>query len=161
MVASASRTRRTWVLLAYRLPREPSTPRINLWRKLRGLGAGQLLDGLVALPLDTRNKEQLEWLAEAVIEADGEASIWTGRPVTAAQERTLVAAMIRAIAQEYRVIIDAAGAPQVDGASRRRTLARLRRELARVRARDYFPPPERRAAETAVEALGRTLEVAG
>ena len=24
-----------WVLLAYRLPREPSTPRIALWRKLR------------------------------------------------------------------------------------------------------------------------------
>src|SRR4051794_9204915 len=30
-------TRTSWVLLAYRLPREPSTPRIALWRKLRAL----------------------------------------------------------------------------------------------------------------------------
>src|SRR5258708_1839751 len=27
-----------WVFLAYRLPREPSTPRIAVWRKLRRLG---------------------------------------------------------------------------------------------------------------------------
>jgi len=25
---------RRWVLLAYRMPREPSTPRIALWRRL-------------------------------------------------------------------------------------------------------------------------------
>ena len=32
-------TTREWVLLAYRIPREPSTPRISVWRKLRRLGA--------------------------------------------------------------------------------------------------------------------------
>ena len=41
-----------WVLLAYRMPREPSTPRIAVWRKLRKLGAVQLVDGFVALPAD-------------------------------------------------------------------------------------------------------------
>ena len=41
-----------WVLLAYRLPREPSTPRIAVWRKLRRQGAVQVLDGLVALPAE-------------------------------------------------------------------------------------------------------------
>ena len=39
-----------WVLLSYRLPREPSTPRIAVWRKLRRLGVAQISDGLVALP---------------------------------------------------------------------------------------------------------------
>ena len=62
-------TRLQWVLLAYRLPREPSTPRIALWRKLRRLGVVQLLDGLVALPLDSRNREQLEWLADEVADS--------------------------------------------------------------------------------------------
>ena len=60
------------MLLAFRLPREPSTPRTALWRKLRQLGAAQLLDGLVALPLDARNREQFEWLADGVVEAGGE-----------------------------------------------------------------------------------------
>ena len=62
----AESRRGRWVLLAFRLPREPSTPRIAVWRKLKRLGVAQLLDGLVALPLDSRNREQLEWLAADV-----------------------------------------------------------------------------------------------
>ena len=41
-----------WLLLAYHLPREPSTPRIGVWRKLRRLGVAQLDDLLVTLPAD-------------------------------------------------------------------------------------------------------------
>src|SRR5438876_11503613 len=82
-----------WVLLAYRLPREPSTPRIALWRALRRLGVGQLLDGLVALPADNRTRERLEWLADEVIEAGGEASVWLARPGSAAQEGAVAAGM--------------------------------------------------------------------
>jgi len=149
-----------WVLLAYRLPREPSTPRITLWRKLKRLGAGQLLDGLVALPLDSRNKEQLEWLADAVIEDGGEASIWTAQPATAAQELSLARTMAEAIAAEYSLVAGTATEAQEDPSTARRTLARLRRELARIRARDFFPPPERKLAEAAVEALARELEPA-
>ena len=40
-----------WVLLSYRMPREPSTPRITIWRKLKRLGVAQLGDGLIALPV--------------------------------------------------------------------------------------------------------------
>ena len=43
--------RRDWVLRAYRLPREPSAPRLAVWGKLKRLGVAQLLDGLVGLPL--------------------------------------------------------------------------------------------------------------
>ena len=35
----------------------------------------QLADGLVALPLDARNKERLEWLADEIIVNGGEASV--------------------------------------------------------------------------------------
>ena len=64
-----------WVLLAYRLPREPSTPRITVWRHLRRLGVAQIADGVVALPLDARTRERLDWLAEEVIENGGEATV--------------------------------------------------------------------------------------
>ena len=67
-----------WVLLSYRLRREPSSPRIALWRELKRLGADQVLDGLVVLPLDSRNREQLEWLADEVEQAGGDAMIWIG-----------------------------------------------------------------------------------
>ena len=70
-----------WVLLAYRLPRVPSTPRSAVWRKLKRLGVAQLGDGLVALPADPRTREQLEWIAEEVTDHGGEATLWLGRPL--------------------------------------------------------------------------------
>src|ERR687892_567889 len=95
-----------WVLMSYRFPRGPSTPRIAAWRKLHRLGVAQLQDGLVALPLDARNREQLEWVAQDVMDAGGEASIWLAEPTTDAQERQLVARMMDEIAAEYQTLID-------------------------------------------------------
>src|SRR5204863_434623 len=91
--------RMQWVLLAYRLPREPSSPRIALWRKLKRLGVAQLLDGLVALPLDSRNRERLEWLANDVVEAGGEATIWIGALASGGQGRELADPVLWEIAK--------------------------------------------------------------
>lgn len=148
-----------WVLLAYRLPREPSTPRIALWRSLRRLGVAQLLDGLVALPADSRTREQFDWLADSVIEAGGEATVWLGQPGSAALERTIAQGMQSAISAEYTKVIEQARAASSEGTgSHKRTLARLRRELRRIRRRDYFAAPERDAASAAVEGLAASIE---
>ena len=158
-VTSVAAKRMAWVLLAYRLPRDPSTPRSALWRKLRRLGAAQVLDGLTALPLDARNREQLEWLADEVIEAGGEATIWVSELTSAAQERELATRMAEAVAAEYRALIeDATTARAERPGSRRRTLGRLRRELRRIRARDHFPPAERELAQQEVEELAALVE---
>jgi hypothetical protein len=147
-------SRTQWVMLVYRLPRTPSTPRINVWRKLRRLGVVQVVDGVVALPLDSRNREQLEWLADEVVAAGGAATIWVSQTATAAQERALATEMALRVADEYRAITASAqGAVDGGEVQRRRTLARLRRELRRVGSRDYFPPPERDEARAAVERL--------
>jgi hypothetical protein len=98
-----------WVLLGYRVPREPSTPRITVWRKLKRLGVAQVVDGLVALPLDARTKEQLEWLGDEIVEAGGEATIWTARLGSVRQERELAGRMAAAVAAEYQTLVDAAG----------------------------------------------------
>jgi hypothetical protein len=159
-MVTSSRSR--WVLLAYHLPREPSTPRIALWRKLRRLGVVQLQDGLVALPLDARTREQLEWLAEEVTDAGGQAGIWLAEPATAAQERALAQRMAAAVAADYQTVTkEAAAARALPPGPRRRTVGRLRRELRRIALRDHFPPPEREQARAAVAALAATLTTAG
>jgi hypothetical protein len=142
------------------MPREPSTPRITVWRKLKRLGVVQLVDGLVALPLDARTKEQFEWIGDEIVEAGGEATIWLGRLGSARAEREVAARMAAAVAGEYRGVIEAAEqADRGDPVGRRRTVARLRRELRRIGQRDYFPPAERNRARAAVEALAASLEV--
>lgn len=74
------------------MPREPSTPRIAVWRKLRRLGVAQLGDGLVALPSDARTQEQLEWMAEEIPAADGSSMLWRAQLLSVADQRRLDAA---------------------------------------------------------------------
>jgi hypothetical protein len=143
-----------WVLLSYRMPREPSTPRITIWRKLKRLGVAQLSDGLIALPADARTREHLDWIAEEIVESGGTATVWIAQPATLAQERELAAGMAAARTDEYRSVVDqAAAARDADGADRVRTVRRLRDELRRIHRRDYFPPAQRDTARQAVEAL--------
>jgi hypothetical protein len=143
-----------WVLLSYRMPREPSTPRITIWRKLKRLGVAQIGDGLIALPADARTREQLDWIAEEIVESGGSANVWLAQPATRAQERGLAADMAAARSEEYRIVIDqAAAASRVPETERIRTVRRLRDELRRIHRRDYFPPAERDTARQAVESL--------
>src|SRR5258708_20224420 len=85
-----------WVLLSYRIPREPSTPRITIWRKLKRLGVAQLGDGLVALPADARTREQIDWIAEEITDAEGTASVSLAQPASLNQQRHLPTAMAHA-----------------------------------------------------------------
>ena len=143
-----------WVLLAYRLPRVPSTPRSAVWRKLKRLGAAQLGDGLVALPADPRTREQLEWVAEEVTDHGGEATIWLGCPLDTSAIAAVIDRMTLAVAAEYdAVAAEAASMHTTDAAARRRPVARLRRELHRIQGRDYFTCPQRDTARRAVETL--------
>jgi Protein ChrB, N-terminal len=151
----------SWVLLAYRLPREPSNPRVAVWRKLERLGVARLGDGLVALPADARTREQLDWLAEEILEAGGVATVWLATPGSAAQERTIAEAMRTARAAEYRAVTDQVrDAARGGAAERMRALRRLRGELRRIARRDFFPPAERKVARAAVDALAATAPAA-
>jgi len=142
------------VLLAYRLPREPSSPRIAVWRKLKRLGVAQLSDGLVALPADARTREALEWIAQEVREAGGQADLWLAEPGEQAQQQRLLAELSAARAAEYQAVqTDAEQAQQFGAAARRRAGQRLRAELARIARRDFFPPAQRDWAQAAVQAL--------
>ena len=120
----------------------------------------QILDGLVALPRDSRTQERFEWLADEILEAGGESWIWFAGAGSVAQERELARRMADAVAGEYRSVIAAASAAaEADGTVRRRTLARLRRALQAINARDFFSPPERELARQAVDELATLVEV--
>jgi uncharacterized protein YdbL (DUF1318 family) len=140
--------------LIYRLPREPSTPRISVWRRLKRLGVAQLGDGLVALPADARTREQLEWVAELVTQGGGSAGVWLARPATAAQERDIARQMATARAEEYEQVAAAATtALATHGAARIRVRRRLRQQLRDITRRDFFPPLSRDDAQVAVRRL--------
>lgn len=124
-----------WAMLSYRIPREPSTPRIAVWRRLKDLGVAQVVDGLVALPSSAHTREQLEWVSAKVKEADGEAIVWVATPASRREADRLVHDMNTARTQEYRTLLDEIESSDVVDS---RTLARWRRELRRIDRRDHF-----------------------
>ncbi|MDP9485240.1 MAG: chromate resistance protein [Actinomycetota bacterium] len=150
--------RTRWLVLIYRLPREPSRPRVAAWRKLKTLGAVYLQDGVAALPEDAVTREQLEWLQLNVREAGGEASLWEARPDTLAEERRLVEAFRSSREEAYRAITEAAGRIRRkaemggDGNALLKELAKLEKEFRAERRRDYFRSPLRKEASAALKA---------
>jgi hypothetical protein len=123
-------------VLSYRLPREPSTPRITIWRKLKRLGVAQIGDGVVALPADARTREHLEWIAEEIIDAHGTAVIWLAQPTTPTAERELAGTMAAARTAEYaHVITEATAATHLEAPERAAVARRLRAEMRRIHRR--------------------------
>ena len=149
--------RARWVLLVYKLPREPSRHRVAVWRKLRDLGALYIQDGVAALPEDAVTREQLEWLQLRVREAGGEATLWEARPGTLAEEAKLVATFRASREEAYRAIV--AGAERVrrkaemgGGDTLAEQLGKLEREFRAERRRDYFRSSLRAEAAAALKA---------
>ena len=163
--------RTRWVLLVYRLPREPSRHRVAVWRKLRDLGALYLQDGVAVLPEDAVTREQLEWLQLRVREAGGDATLWEARPGTVAEEAGLVEDFRHSREEAYRAIIAEAGRLQRKarmGGGVLEKLGKLERRFRAERRRDYFRSPLRseaaqtlKAAREAARTSQESVEILG
>ena len=149
--------RPSWVLLVYRLPREPSRHRVAVWRKLRDLGALYLQDGVAALPEDAVTREQLEWLQLRVREAGGEATLWEAKPGTMVEQAELVEAFRSSREEAYKAIIAEAERlrrkAQMGGVDLPEQLGKLEREFRAERRRDYFRSPLRGEAAASLKAV--------
>ena len=76
--------------MVYKIPREPSAPRVSVWRKLKQLGAALLHDSVWVLPATPRTKEQFQWLAAEISELGGETMLWISETTTASQHQMLI-----------------------------------------------------------------------
>ncbi len=60
----------SWMLLVYKIPREPTASRAIVWRKLKRLGALLLHDAVWVLPATPWTREQFQWLAVEIGELE-------------------------------------------------------------------------------------------
>jgi len=98
----------SWVSLSYRLPREPSRPRLAVWRRLKRLGATLVHDAVWLLPSDAKTREAFEWLAEEIEEQGGTAFVWEATSLGAEQDQTIVAQFRAAADERYAAIAESA-----------------------------------------------------
>ena len=76
----------TWLLLTYKVPPEPAAKRVSLWRKLKGMGAVYLQNGVCLLPKTDDHVRRLKMLENDIAEAKGEAVILETVALDPAQE---------------------------------------------------------------------------
>ncbi len=106
-----------WVVLVYKIPREPAAGRVYVWRKLKRLGALLLHDAVWLLPDTPWTREQFQWLASEIIEMNGEAQLWESRLALPGQEHGLVRQFVeqsQAASPASSTALPQASAPLVD-----------------------------------------------
>jgi hypothetical protein len=121
-----------WLLLAYRIPREPTAGRVYVWRKLKQLGAVALQDAVWVLPATSRTQEQFQWLAAEVVDLGGDVSLFTSELLFSNDAKSLREAFEQPIRERYQAILAALKRKKPD-------LSALSKQYVEAQARDYFP----------------------
>ena len=157
----------SWIVLAYRVPNEPSRHRVALWRELRRAGAVSIQQATWALP--TTASAVLERVAELVERADGDLLAFDAEPRDAGRLEALYTQtreeewleFVRE-SDKYEAELDHEEAigkftpAELD--EEEQSLERLRRWFRELRARDVFGAPSAPEAEQRLKSSTERFE---
>jgi hypothetical protein len=121
----------SWLLLIYRIPREPTAGRVYVWRKLKQLGAIAMQDAVWVLPATPRTRENLQWLASEIDELQGEASLFESEVLFASGGSSLREQFEAPVRAAYQEIL-------AELKRRRPDLAALAKKYRETQEHDYF-----------------------
>jgi hypothetical protein len=168
MSEAAAATER-WLLLIHQLPAKPAYVRVKVWRRLQALGAVTVKGSVYALPAGDQAQEDFEWLLKEIASSGGEGMICEARLVDGMSDDDVRSLFNRARGQDYIDIAKEARALHVEAqdgpkpaAELRGRILRIRAELERIVAIDFFGADGRETVEgflSSVETRLRKEEV--
>jgi hypothetical protein len=159
-----------WLLLIHQLPAKPAYARVKIWRRLQGLGAVTVKNGVYALPANSETREDFAWLAKEIVEAGGESLVCEANLIEGLTDRELRALFDAArdedygrLAGEARELAARLGeeAADVTLAEIAGQTARLRKQFDQVVAIDFFGAEGRAGAQGLLAGLEGSLQGKG
>ena len=123
-------TARLWLLFVYKVPSEPTSRRVYVWRKLKRLGAILLHDAVWILPPTPYTREQLQWLSAEIAEMTGEVLLWEAQ-LLSNRDESLEQQFVEQADSAYQEILVGLEKSDPD-------LAALSRQYQQTKASDYF-----------------------
>lgn len=95
-----------WLLLTYKVPAEPAKKRIALWRKLKGMGAIYLQNGVCLLPKTDDHVRRLKIIENEIHEMAGDSVLLETIALDRSQEEKVVARFKADRDEEYEEFLD-------------------------------------------------------
>lgn len=158
-----------WLAFTYSLPSKGSSnPRVTAWRRLQRLGAVSLPGGVYLLPEQTDTLESLQWLAQEIKHAQGEALVIRVAAFEGLSEMDVISHFHDARRPEYEELAEQVTgllAALPDDASQEKrlevldSLEKLRKRHAEIAKRDFFRTPEGGAVAAKLAQLSTRLTV--
>lgn len=152
-----------WLLLLYTLPTKQAAGRVNLWRKLRKVGACPLRTSAYVLPDEPAHVERFQWLAQQVRDYDGEATFARVTKIEGLSNEEIKRLFNDVRAEDYAVLEKSLGL--LIAANRKKVggefagaVEKLRRQFQEIRAIDYFDCPLAHEVEMLFQRAGRLSE---
>jgi Protein ChrB, N-terminal len=145
----------SWLLLTYKVPPDPAAKRVALWRRLKGMGAVYLQNGVCLLPKTDSHLRSLKMIENDVARMGGEAVILETVGLDRGQEEKVLARFAEDRDDQYREFLGKCEAFEAEiakeFAKNRFTYAELEEEdaelkklqgwLEKIRKLDFYGAP--------------------
>jgi hypothetical protein len=162
----------TWLLLVYRVPTEPASKRVTIWRDLKRLGSLYLQQCVCILPDRPELRTELERIVEKIETMHGEHTLFEIPRLREADERRIVESFRTLRNNEYQEIVEECETKFVkevefehfrqnysfeEAEEIGQDLEKIRRWFDRIVARDWFGATGRRVVEVWIERCAELL----
>ncbi len=162
-----------WVLLIHQLPPKPTNLRVRIWRKLNNFGAVAIKNSVYVLPFNEKTHEDFQWLRQEIETAGGEANVFRAESIEGTADAEIINIFRRErdkdffkVAAEFDAL---AGAVKEQKQNNHLTaeriknyeteLGKLRAELERIKAVDFFVAPVQKTAVASFNCAQKILRL--
>jgi hypothetical protein len=162
-----------WLLIIYKVPSEPASKRVTIWRDLKRTGAVYLQQCVCILPRITMVAEEVERIRSKIEDSGGEYMCLDIPKLRPEDEQRIINAFLDARNKEYQEIIEECETKFVKEIEFERfrqnytfeeteeisqDLEKIRRWFARIVERDWFGADRKAATETWIETCQGLLD---
>ncbi len=103
-----------WLLIAYKVPPEPTSKRVSIWRRLKGLGAVYLQNGVCLLPQTDDHLRRLKMIENEITEIGGDCVLLHTHGLDPAQQQKVIARFQADRDDQYREFLGKCAAFQAE-----------------------------------------------
>jgi len=95
-----------WLLLSYKVPPEPSSKRVSIWRRIKGSGAIYIQNGVCLLPKNDEHQRQFKIIQNEIMNIGGETLLLETMGLDKKEEENIISRFNEERNDQYQEFLD-------------------------------------------------------